>query len=76
MPARIRLHTKFLTFGDLDREGYARAIDDVNQVRVDTGEVIPKRGGLINFIGVAQYRIGDVIPEKDDEFWVCEVKPA
>lgn len=73
--ARIRLHTRFLRYGDLDREGYAQVIDDVNQVMVDVGEVVPARLGVIDFGGVRQYRIDNVVPEKDEEFWMCEVQP-
>lgn len=74
--ARIRLHTQFLRFGDLDREGYAQVIDDVNQVIVDTGEVTPKQHGLIDFESIRQYRIAEVIKEEGEPFWTCRVQPA
>lgn len=74
--ARIRLHTKFLRFGDLEGEGYAQVIDDVNQVMVDTGEITPQMHGLIDFEGIRQYRITNVVKEKGEAFWVCEVQQA
>lgn len=74
--ARIRLHTKFLRFGDLDREGYAQVIDDVNQVMVNTGELTPKTHGLIDFEGVRQYRITEVVKETGEVYWTCRVQPA
>lgn len=75
VPARIRLHTKFLRFGDLDREGYAQVIDDVNQVIVDVGEVTPEMHGLIDFAGIRKYRITNVVPDESSVFWMCEVQP-
>lgn len=73
--ARIRLHTQFLRFGDLDREGYAQVIDDVNQVMVDTGEITPRQHGLIDFEGIRIYRITEVIKETGETFWTCRVQP-
>lgn len=73
--ARIRLHTQYLRFGDLDREGYAQVIDDVNQVMVDTGEIVPAKHGLINFENIRLYRITEVIKEVGETFWTCRVQP-
>lgn len=74
--ARIRLHTRYLQFGDLDREGYAQVIDDVNEVLVDTGELIPAMHGLIDFEGIRQYRITDVVKDVGEQFWTCKVQSA
>ncbi len=74
--ARIRLHTKFLRYGDLESDGFAQVIDDVNQVMVDSGEIIPRQHGVIEFASGPKYRITNVIPDKDSEFWTCEVQPA
>lgn len=76
VPARIRLHTQFLRFGDLDREGYTRVIDDVNEVKIDTGEITPAMHGLIEFSATKKYHVVNVLPEKDEQFWVCTVQPA
>jgi hypothetical protein len=75
LPARIRLHTQFLRFGDLDREGYAQVIDDVNQVMIDVGEVVPKKNGRIDFEGIRIYRITEVVKETGEQFWMCRVQP-
>jgi len=76
IPARIRLHTKFLRMGDLDREGYARVIDDVNEVRIDIGELTPVRLATIDFGNGVKFSIVNVVPDKDDNFWTCEVAPV
>lgn len=74
--ARIRLHTKFLRFGDLEGEGYSRVIDDVNEVMVDTGEFTPQRLGIIEFTNGRKYSIDSVIKEDGEQFWTCQVQPA
>ena len=74
--ARIRLHTQFLRHGDLDREGYAQVIDDVNQVMIDTGEIRPRTHGVIDFQGVRKYRITEVIKDEGEQFWTCQVQPV
>ena len=76
VPARIRLHTKFLRFGDLESEGYTRVIDDVNEVVIDTDEFIPQRLGVIEFSDGRKYRIDLVIKESGERFWTCQVQPA
>jgi len=37
-----RLHYKVRTFGDLDREGFATTVDDVDYVIVDTHDLLSK----------------------------------
>lgn len=74
--ARIRLHTKFLRYGDLESEGYAKVIDDVNEIMVDTEEIAPVMHGLITFADGRQYRIDNVIKEVGEQYWTCQVQPA
>lgn len=40
----VRHHTRTEVFGDLDREGYAQQIEDINRIVIDTEEVtaVPK----------------------------------
>jgi len=76
VPARIRLHDKFLRFGDLDREGYAQVIDDVCEVRVDLGELVPERYGKIDFQGIRIYDITEVVPDDSRGYWTCKVQPT
>lgn len=48
----IRLHTGLKTFGDLDREGFAQMMEDVNQVVVDSiNDFTPVRKMQLEFKG-------------------------
>lgn len=59
-----RLHNRTERFGDLDREGYARRIEEINEVIFDTAEVVPEEGGTVNFSVTAEYAVLPVIEEK------------
>lgn len=43
----IRHHTATVVDGDLDREGYAERIEDINRVVLDTDEVTPAYKGKL-----------------------------
>lgn len=43
----VRHHTGTWTGGDLDREGYAEQIEDVNRIVIDTEEVTPQHKGRL-----------------------------
>jgi hypothetical protein len=45
----VRLHNKLEVYGDLDREGYAKRFEEVNQAIFDSTEVVPKKGGVLDF---------------------------
>lgn len=74
----VRLHSKMQIFGDLDREGYARMIEEVNHIIFDSTEVVPKKNGVVDFavdelfqplIGVeAKYDIVNVTPPAGDRY--------
>lgn len=59
-----RLHNKLEVFGDLDREGYAKRFEEVNQVVFDSAEVIPQKGGSVDFGVTANYEVMPLIDEK------------
>lgn len=67
----IRLHEERKMFGDLDREGFAKMIENVNQVIFDTAQVKPRRGGEVT-IGIRTYTIDRVLP-RDGRFQAAEV---
>lgn len=46
-PVTIRHHTATWTGGDLDREGYAQQIEDINRIVMDTEEVTPAYKGKV-----------------------------
>lgn len=48
-PVTVRHHTRTVVGGDLDREGYAEQIEDVNRIVLDTEEVTPAYKGRIEF---------------------------
>ena len=47
IPVTVRHHTTTWTGGDLDREGYAEQIEDVNRIVMDTAEVMPIYKGKV-----------------------------
>lgn len=67
-----RKHSKTMVFGDLDREQYAQMIADVDQVVFDELEVVPVRGGIVDFGDAGKFRIEEVLPKTDD-FRRCNV---
>jgi hypothetical protein len=65
-------------FGDLDREGFAKSMEDVNQVIFDAMEVEPERGGKVQFPDYddATFEIVNILPKTTDEFRRVEVTLA
>lgn len=70
-----RRHTKQQIIGDLDREGYATVLQDVNAVVLDLSEVSPVRGALITFQQGDKYIIENVEHSDDGRFVRCPVTP-
>lgn len=68
----VRLHTDLKIFGDLDREGFARTYEDINQAVFDSTEVVPKKGGVVDF-GVDNNHVA--IPGADIKFDIVNVIP-
>jgi hypothetical protein len=48
-PISVRLHNDLKKFGDLDREGFARVMETVNQIIFDSDEVVPVRNATVTF---------------------------
>jgi hypothetical protein len=70
-----RLHTRMVQHGDLDREGYAQVIEDVNQVVLATAEVTPVKGAKIDFGSGRVYRIDNIMPVEGQPVVACRVSP-
>lgn len=75
IPCQVRLHTKIARFGDLDREGYAEVVEDVNRIIFLQSELKPARKGLVTLYSGHQFTVDLIEPPTDDTVWVCEVKP-
>jgi hypothetical protein len=72
-PVNVRLHNKLERFGDLDREGYARVIENVNQIVFDSEEVAPQEGTLtFSFVDepALVYRVVNVLEAPDGSRFV------
>ena len=67
-----RLHNKTEVFGDLDREGYAKRFEEINQVIFDSVQIVPVRNAVVDFGVTANY---EVIPEIDEKYTVTLVTP-
>lgn len=75
IPCQVRLHNKIARFGDLDREGYAEVVEDINRVIFLQSEVTPARLGLVTLYSGQQFTIDVIEPPTDDTVVVCNVKP-
>lgn len=78
-PCMARMHNEMKEFGDLDREGFARVVQDVNQVVFDALEVEPKKKGTVRFDinGMeVTFEITGFLPKTTDEFIRVEVTLA
>jgi len=71
-----RLHTRVVRFGDLDREGFAQVIEDVNRVVIDLAEVSPVSRAQLDFGDGRVYSIVNVIDRPGEPVVECEVKPV
>lgn len=69
----VRLHNKLEVFGDLDREGYAKRFEEVNQAIFDSTEAVPKKSGVLDF-GVTALHVP--IPGSDRKYQIVNVTPA
>jgi hypothetical protein len=78
-----RLHNKLEVFGDLDREGFAKRFEEVNQIVLDTTQVTPVKNAVIDFgidaLGAPisgsneKYRITNNPPRSLERYMRCEV---
>lgn len=46
---KVRLHTRSVVGGDLDREGYGEQFEDVNRIVLDTEQITPAYKGRVEF---------------------------
>lgn len=67
-----RHHSRVAVFGDLDREGFAQTVDDVNQIIFDSCEVAPEKRGVVEFDDGRRYKIETVQPSTG-RFVRCDV---
>lgn len=73
VPCNARMHNEMKEFGDLDREGFALNVEDVNQVIFDGLEVVPEKRGTVSF-GVGKvFQIENILPKTTDEFYRVSV---
>lgn len=83
VPCLVRLHNKLEVFGDLDREGFAKRFEEVNQAVFDTTVIDPAKGGVVDF-GVdglylpipgsdEKYKILNTPERSDNRYQVCEL---
>ena len=71
----IRRHMANRRFGDLDREGYAQAIESLTEIVIDLLEIpTPERNARIEFVedGI-NFHIDLVQPSDDDRWSHCQV---
>lgn len=68
----VRHHTRVATYGDLDREGFAQTVDDINAVIFDSCEAAPEKRGVIEFDDGRRYKI-DLVQPAMGRFVRCDV---
>ena len=72
---KARMHNEMREFGDLDREGFVKNMEDVNHVIFDALEVEPEKGATVQFPDYedAVFNIVNILPKSTDEFRRVEV---
>lgn len=70
----VRFHTRVARFGDLDREGYAQVVEDVNRVIFLNAEVTTARRGVVT-INSRDYVLETQEPSDDGLTSVWNVVP-
>ena len=72
-----RLHTSQEIIGDLDREGFAQILQDVNRVVLDISEVAaPARLSTLTFVDGRVYVLEALIPTGNASHQTWQVTPA
>jgi hypothetical protein len=72
-----RLHTSQEIIGDLDREGFAQILQDVNRVVLDISEVAaPTRLSTLTFCDGRVYILEALIPTGNAQHQTWQVTPA
>jgi hypothetical protein len=72
LPITVRWHTKTVRHGDLDREGYAQQLEDVNRVLFDRTQVTPARNGVLVLEG-STYYVDFLLPAEGTQFIPADV---
>lgn len=76
-PVTVRLHTRQEIIGDLDREGFAQILQDLNRVVIDTEEVAaPARLSRITFGDGRQFLLDTPLPNGNVRFQTWMVTPV
>lgn len=69
-PVSVRLHTRLVTHGDLDREGYSQTVEEVERVvfiTIDAVRAGVGRGGTITTKDGQKYRLELRDPQRDPQ---------
>lgn len=71
----VRRHDNQARFGDLDRDGYAQVVEEVQRCVFDVTEVpSPEEKGRVHFTEDGfVYRIATVLPADDARYITCEL---
>lgn len=79
----VRLHNKLEVFGDLDRDGFSKRFEEVNQVIFDSTEIVPMKGGVVDFMvddafapipgDPVKYRVQNITAAAGDRYIRTEV---
>jgi len=75
VPCTVRYHTRTVRQGDLDREGYAQVVEDINRVIFLRSEVVGERGGVVTIKG-RDYSLDFLEPSEDALFAAWNVIPV
>lgn len=74
VPCTVRFHTRIIRQGDLDREGYAQVVEDINRVIFLRSEVDPIRRGTVTIDG-REFVLEVAEPSEDGLLAVWNVVP-
>jgi hypothetical protein len=70
----VRFRSKNLQFGDLIREGYAKVVEDINQIVLQKSEVSTTRLGVVTLANGARYKLDLRVPDDGSDFATWDVE--
>lgn len=73
---KARLHRNMVRQGDLDREGYAQVVEDVNRVVFDSDEIVPVAKAVVDFGRGRRFRLVRSNVADGDRYHTWEVAPV
>lgn len=75
-PCTVRLHVGQQLIGDLDREGFAQVMQDINRIKFKLSQVTPRTGAIVTISSTGfKFRLETAEQSDDAEYQLWNVTP-